>query len=285
MLRLLLQEVPFNTGECCAGDVTPSVCINPLYKSTNTPSTANSDAPNTAQYTPAVAAGPMSYATPATGVAPMTAPLMSALAAKTLFSAAPVIVEEPEDMEQDCEPVETASSGVQELGAIQQEPGNASVHCEGPVQPSITVNQERSPEESSKDVEDNLQPQTALPSSSHDATSMQSQRSAEQEPSCSVAHTDSTPPATDGTTGPPTEASDDAAGDAAPGTPMAQQPDQAQQEFSFAAAHRAFPRTPASAVRRSRLEADDAPTPIRNPLRIATPARSAFFLSLAFYRP
>ncbi|BDA47696.1 hypothetical protein COCOBI_10-5470 [Coccomyxa sp. Obi] len=258
------------------GDATPSMCINPLYKSTNTPSTANSDAPNTAQYTPAVPADPMFYATPANGVAPMATPLMSALAAKTLFSAGPTIEEEPEAMDQDCEPVKTASAEVQEQPhkevAIQQEPGNAAVQGEGPVQPTVTENPERSQMEDSQDEDANPE----QPSSSDDATSMQSQTSAQQEHARNLADTDSTPPAADVPTEQQTEASEEFAAQltAAPGTPVVQQPDQAQQDFSFAAARRAFPRTPASAVRRSRPEADDAPTPIRNPLRIATPARA-----------
>lgn len=249
---------------CCAGDATPSVCINPLYKSTDTPSTANSDAPNTAQYTPAVPADPMFYATPAHGVAPMTTPLMSAMAAKTLFSAPSVIEEEPETMDEDSEAVETASAEVQEQphkeSAIQNEPT---------VQRTAAEDRELS-EEGSQNAEAKLQQPTALASISDDASTMQS--SAHQEPLCNIADSDSTPPAADAATDKMTE---DAAGDVAPGTPVVQQPDQAQQEFSFAAARRGFPRTPASAVRRSRPEADDAPTPICNPLRIATPARSA----------
>ncbi|CAL8471850.1 g11392 [Coccomyxa elongata] len=264
------------------GDATPSLCINPLYKST--PSTANSDAPNTAQYTPAVPADPMFYTTPANGVAPMTTPLMSALAAKTLFSAAPTIEEEPEAMDEDCEPAETASVEVQEQphkeAAIQQEPEKAIVQGEGPVQPTVAEDQERSQEEGSTDEEANPQLPTALPSRSDDVTSMQSQTSEQQERACDVPDRDSSPPAPDAPTEQLTEASGNAAEElpteptAAPGTPVAQQPDQVQQEFSFAAARRVFPRTPASAVRRSRPEADDAPTPIRNPLRIATPARA-----------
>lgn len=41
------------------------------------------------------------------------------------------------------------------------------------------------------------------------------------------------------------------------------------------APRRAFPKTPMSAVRRSRVSEHDEPTPIRNPMRIATPARYA----------
>ena len=235
-------------------------------------------------------------------MAPVTTPLMSALAAKTLFSAAPTIEEEPETMDEDCEPADTASAEVQEQphneGAFQQEPVMAVVQGEGPMQPTVAEDDERSEEEGTTDEEANSQLPTALPSSSDDVTSMQSQTSEQQERARDVADRESTPPARNAPTEQLTEGSGNAAEEfaakptAAPGTPVAQQPDQVQQEFSFAAARRAFPRTPASAVRRSRLEADDAPTPIRNPLRIATPARLAYptiptasSLTPAFFQP
>ena len=219
-----------------AGNATPSVCINPLYASNNTPSTANSDAPNTAVYTPAAPAGPMFYATPVTTAA-STAPMLSAFAAKNLFSAAPVVEEELE---------------------------------EDPV-----ANEQHQPAAQNNDETTLLTSATAI--TADDTATVQGQ-SRNQEQTSGVAHSDGTPAAV----APGQEPAEDAeesvnaeeiaeGSGAAPGSPVAQQAPLTQQDF--AAARRAFPRTPASAVRRSRLEADDAPTPIRNPIRIATPAR------------
>lgn len=217
------------------------MCINPLYASINTPSTANSDAPNTAAYTPAAPADPIFYATPVTASI-STAPLLSALAAKNLFSAAPVIEEAPEEaMDQDTEPE----------------------------QPAIRVEQDQPDAQDTSIAEALLQPATGQPTNVH-MTTVQRQSSAQEHTGDAAVES-----------GPePNEDVGECAADAAnmtevssedPCSPVTQHAVLSQQEF--AAARRAFPRTPASAVRRSRPEADDAPTPIRNPLRIATPAR------------
>lgn len=217
------------------GNVTPSVCINPLYASTNTPSTANSDTPNTTAYTPAAPADPMFYATPVT-VSASTAPLLSALAAKNLFSVAPAIEEEPEE----------APAADDQLQTEVQNNDEAALRT-----PAAVI------------TEDGSATFQSPPNEQSD-----------------VAHSDGTPAAAAPGLEPTTEDAEESTTEseeitegsgAAPGSPAAQFAPLSQQDF--AAARRAFPRTPASAVRRSRLEADDAPTPIRNPLRVATPVR------------
>ena len=210
------------------------MCINPLYASTNTPSTANSDALNTAAYTPAAPADPMFYATPVT-VSASTAPLLSALAAKNLFSAAPAIEEEPEeapaaDHQLQTEVQNNDEAALQTPAAVITEDGIATFQSQ--------------PNEQSDVAHSDGTSATATPG---------------QEP---------TEDAEESTT--ESEEITEGSG-AAPGSPAAQFAPLSLQ--GFAAARRAFPRTPASAVRRSRLEADDAPTPIRNPLRVATPVR------------
>lgn len=238
------------------------MCINPLYASTNTPSTAGSDAPNTAQYTPA---DPLFYATPARGTAAASAtPLLSAVAANTLFSGGPIAEEDKEEVAdwEEASMLPEADAVIQEQAEKQSrnsivEPASQHSAAAGG---AVAVTQEESGpalhsqgqdvQEESSDVTDSSAVIAAIADTCTDATGATAYADVESS----------------GTLG----------------NIVAQQEGSPMQQLS-AAPRRAFPpRTPASAVRRSRLESDDAPTPIRNPLRIATPARlpnSPFCLS------
>lgn len=229
---------------------TPSVCINPLYASKDTPSTAASEDLHTVQYTPATRARPQwmqeetntgQVETQQPTKASAATPLVSATGATKLFYPA------AERIQQQVKDISVPEGSTAADGSQGQTDASVPGHF-------LAEGSHEQPGHSSN---------TADALAALDiADSTASVPEAAQTPSPAQLHADDEQLFRSFSPASPSAAASTAGADTA-----------AVEEPESCAPRRAYPKTPLSAVRRSRISEIDEPTPIRNPMRIPTPAR------------